>query len=493
MSIEIPRISVAESLIKAQLFNEQLLKKPGQALDIVASIIQSSTSPLMLSHAGLVLTPRTWPLEMKITLAKIANGARSGLQQIAYYLATSQDDVAHGIRKNMLDGPHFDLFVKSLKQEADAGISALPFEVGRADIINGGALEVNAACLDAPVDFHDLGRLHSELVHQLKIGQTEFGLDSVPERSIVELIVETMIAQYQRTKPQHNGKPLFVWLGSAAEVFGTRDRKGYWPRELRFKQVAMDYLKSIGVEADFQVIAVEQLCDKKLVDRIDSAYRNLLPEDMNPQEREAIIGLCELAQSGRLVGSLTAELLTNKAAMAVITSPDLAGKAGIAKKDWEFFVQVFPPTAFLSSKTIYWEGQIISIKELLNQGRDRLFFKLSNGEEGRAVWSGSEVDDSHLSKLLYLAQVDPYAVLVQKKLAHFPFEAAVVNLEKYELDLMSGETDAGTHYQMLDGKLVNPGGNIVMTRFSPTDGPSVTSNAGKDGIFRPVASYTSHK
>jgi len=46
----------------------------------------------------------------------------------------------------------------------------------------------------------------------------------------------------------------------------------------------------------------------------------------------------------------------------------------------------------------------------------------------------------------------------------------------------------GTHFQLLKGQ-PNPEGNIVMTRFAPKNGYSVTTNSGGDGVFRPVATY----
>lgn len=487
MGKEIESFHIQKSLLEAQKFNDLLLKKESGVVELVSGLIAASCSPLMLSHAGLVLTPRIWSAEVKNTLAVIANTSRLGLKKVARYLVESDDQIASGIRHNMLGGVHFEAYERALKLEAIKGISVFPDEVGRADIINGGAIEVNAACLDAPADFHDLAVFHARLIQELIKNGSAVELSAVPEGSIVELIVDTMIKQCVKNGRGH--KPILAWLGTASEIFGGRDRGGYWPRELRFKQIAEAYLNRIGFEAEIKLICVEQLKDPCLVDKIDSAYRNLLPEDMEVQSTEAIAGLCALAAGGRLVGSLTAELLTNKAAMAVIMSPELAGKAGINKKEWQFYASVFPPTAFLSSESIWWDGQEMKIDELIKHQKDKLFFKLANGEEGHGVWSGDTISEEKLNELLALIKSDPYAVLIQKKIPHLPFEAVVVNLGKFSMEHLTGETDMGTHYQLAGGDFGYQKSNIIMTRFAAKNGATVTTNAGGDGIFRPVATY----
>ncbi len=486
MSVEIDNQFIYESLDKAKIFNEQIFQQPQKLIDLTAEIVQSVDSPLMLSHLGIVITPRVWSESAKKTFVGIAQTSRLGLQKIANYLAQSSDDLAMGIKKNMLGGKHFDLYKGTLKLEAEKGISVYPYEVGRTDIINGGALEVNAACLDAPADLHDLSLFHRTLMKKLS-GNLEVDVNHVPEDSVVELIVKTMLLQAS-ANDQGNTSPVLAWLGTAAEIYGTRDKGGYWPRELRFKQIADAYLKKVGSKATFELVCIEQLNNADLVDKVSSAYRNLLPEDMETQTPEAIGGLCKLATTGKLIGSLTAELLTNKAAMAVITSPDLSSKAGIKAEEWKHYAGAFPPTTFLSSEYIWWDDEAIKLDKLMTEHRDGLYFKLSNGEEGHGVWPGEVVTNDKLKHFIELAEQDPYAVIVQKKLTHVPFEAVVVDINEFKLDLMQGETDMGTHFQLLKGQ-PNPEGNIVMTRFAPKNGYSVTTNSGGDGVFRPVATY----
>ncbi len=487
--IELEQETINKSLELGKRFNETLIGKENEAVDLVSEIIQGQTSPLTLSHAGIVLTPRIWDKETKIKLACVANTARLGLAKVADYLAVSDDHLAAGIRHNMLGGVHFNAFEKVLKAESKAGISSFPFEVGRADIINGGALEVNCACLDAPIDFHDLSILHKEFMEKWTNGRM-FDLSTVPEKSIVELIIETMVQQCSK-----NGKgisnPIFAWLGTAAEVYGSRADQGYWPREFRFRQAAQSYLDSVGFKAEFKFITIEQLSDPKFVSRIGCAYRNLLPEDMNPQSEQAIAGLSQLAATGRLSGSITAELITNKAAMAVITSRELSQKAGIPSSEWSFYAGAFPSTAFLSSEYIYWNGELKPLKELVDSHKEELFFKTSNGEEGKGVWAGSDIKPEKLTELIELSKEDPYSVIVQKKMEHIPFNAAVIDLTKYKMEIYNGFTDMGTHYQLLGEKSGNLNSNIIMTRFTPStkSGGQPITNSDEKGIFRPVSTY----
>lgn len=488
--IELESSTINKSLEFGNKFNESLTNKENQAVDLVSEIIQSETSPLILSHSGVVLTPRVWDKETKIKLANVANTARLGLAKVANYLAISDDGLANGIRHNMLGGVHFVAFEAALKAEAKAGISSFPFEVGRADIINGGALEVNCACLDAPIDFHDLSILHKKFIEKWSNG-TLPDLSIVPEKSIVELIVGTMAQQYLKYGKQVD-RPIFAWLGTAEEVYGSRADKGYWPRELRFKQAGQRYLDDMGFEAEFKFITIEQLSDPKFVSKIGCAYRNLLPEDMNPQSEQAIAGLCQLATTGRLSGSITAELITNKAAMAVVTSYELSQKAGISTSEWNFYASAFPSTAFLSSEYIHWNGKPELLKSLIDSHIEELFFKTSNGEEGRGVWAGADIKKEKLNELIELSKEDPYSVIVQKKMKHIPFNAAVVDLTKYKMEVYDGFTDMGTHYQLLSGKTGDLSSNIIMTRFTPSSksGGQPITNSDEKGIFRPVCTYT---
>lgn len=210
---------------------------------------------------------------------------------------------------------------------------------------------------------------------------------------------------------------------------------------------------------------------------------------MEEQTDQAIAGLGSLAISGRLVGSLTAELLTNKASMAILGTPNLAAVAGIAENEWDRFSEVFPPTAFLSSPYIWNGNEAMDLQKLIETERESLFFKLSNGEEGKGVWPGEKVDSSKLQALLEMTKKDPYSVIVQGKLKHIPFQGFVIDLPGYKIEYMIGETDAGTHYQLLGGIIGGSNSNIVMTRFAPRNGASITSNSGTDGVFRPVVTY----
>lgn len=484
MKHEILQLKVDVSLEKARRYNEQLAGNERLIVDTAAAIVQNSVTPLTLSQRGLVLTPRVWDQQTKETLTLTANTARTGLLKVSEFLAASEDPLAVGIRRNMLGQNHLDMFDKILKKETENGVSSRPFEVGRADIINGGAIEVNAACLDAPIDFHDLTLFHAKIREQMEKYGVSVGLEAVPEDSIVHLIVDTMLEQ--REAGRNSDKQILAWIGTAHEIYGARDKGGYWPRELRFKQVANEYLNQKGVNAEFQLVALEQLNEPSLIRQIGSAYRNLLPEDMFSQPEDVIAGLGELSSSGRLVGSITAELITNKASMAVLCSPDFSRRAGIPPSDWKKYASAFPPTAFLSRDKIYSNGDIFPLQPMLDGHRDQLYFKLSNGEEGQGVFPGKIVDDKKLKDLQQIAKSDPYSVIVQVKLNHFPFDAAVVDLSRYQLDVLQGWTDAGTHYQLQNGELGSRDSNIVMTRFEPSNNGVTISNGGKDGIFRPV-------
>ncbi len=135
MSIYLEQSHINSSLEKAKLFNERLTTTT-DVQGLVMALIQSNKTGWLLSHEGLVLTPRIWDGETRKALGYIANTARLGLQKIAYFLATSNDDIAVLIRNNMLGGPHLELFEKALQEEAEKGISTHPFEIGRADVIN---------------------------------------------------------------------------------------------------------------------------------------------------------------------------------------------------------------------------------------------------------------------------------------------------------------------------------------------------------------------
>lgn len=486
MKNELEPREVDSSFSSSRRFNETLAGREKETVEIAQNIIQKASSPLLLSHHGLVLTPRTWSDETRHALAKIVTASRNGLQKVATYLAVSDDEIASGVRRNMLGGRHFDIFEETLKKEVSNGVVDKLFEVGRADILNGGAVEVNAACLDAPADFHDLSIFHVKLQNELQKNGVNAGLVSPPELSIAHLVVQTMVNQARFTNRHRGQRPVLAWIGTASEIYGGRDNGGYWPREHRLKQIAEEYLLDLGFDAEFRLIPVEQLNDPGLVSKIGSAYRNLLPEDMEIQSSESIKGLSELSTSGRLVGSLTAELLTNKAAMAIISSPELSQKAGIRQSEWEYFSQAFPPTAFLSGYYIYVNGERRPIDEVIDKKREQYYFKLSNGEEGKGVFSGKEMTHDQLKHLMELSKKDPYSVIMQRELRHIPFEAAVIDLSRNELDILDGFTDAGTHYQMNQGILGNPTSNIVMTRFTPSNNGVSISNSGKDGVFRPV-------
>lgn len=193
MGIELGQFNIDHSLQQSDFFNRAIATKPHEVLEAGIEVVQSATSPLTLSHQGLMVTPRFWSKDAKAKLGCISTQARLGLQRVAEFLAVSGDPLAAGIRKNMLGGRHFDQYQEILRIEAERGISTHPFEVGRADIISGGAIEVNAACLDAPVDIHDLTDFQTKLSEALDIQSLAFH----PERSIVELILNTMIGSIQ--------------------------------------------------------------------------------------------------------------------------------------------------------------------------------------------------------------------------------------------------------------------------------------------------------
>ena len=121
-----------------------------------------------------------------------------------------------------------------------------------------------------------------------------------------------------------------------------------------------------------------------------------------------------------------------------------------------------------------------------------MFFKLSNGEEGKGVWAGADIKEEKLKELIEFSKQNKYSVIVQKKMEHIPFNAAVVDLTKYKMEIYDGFTDMGTHYQVLGSKIGDLDSNIVMTRFTPTskDGGQPITNSDEKGIFRPVCTYS---